>query len=137
MQKNVQEHIIAAEDDLAKILFELHPWDRIFFSWDLGSGKTTFIRQLIRNYTNNPALIVRSPTYTYYQKYENIFHCDLYRLEDYNTWTSIGWKEIADDHQSILLIEWPDIISSDISPTKTVQIEITEDERRKVTITDF
>lgn len=137
MQKNAQEHIITNEADLEKIVFTLNAWDRIFFSWDLGSGKSTFIRHLIRKHTNNPWLIVRSPTYTYYQKYENIYHCDLYRLEDYSSWVSIGWKEIADDSESILLIEWPNIVSSDIVPSKTVQIEIIEDEMRKITITDF
>ncbi|MBX9809566.1 tRNA (adenosine(37)-N6)-threonylcarbamoyltransferase complex ATPase subunit type 1 TsaE [Candidatus Gracilibacteria bacterium] len=137
MQKNAQEHIITNEADLEKIVFTLNAGDRIFFSGDLGSGKSTFIRHLIRKHTNNPGLIVRSPTYTYYQKYENIYHCDLYRLEDYSSWVSIGGKEIADDSESILLIEWPNIVSSDIVPSKTVQIEIIEDEMRKITITDF
>lgn len=83
---------------------------------------------------NNPNLIVRSPTYTYYQKYDTIYHCDLYRLEDYSTWISIGGEEIAQDPDSIMLIEWPEIFGSSITPTKTVSIEMMETGERRVII---
>jgi tRNA threonylcarbamoyl adenosine modification protein YjeE len=56
--------------------------DRIFLRGDLGSGKSTFVRALLRHHLKDSALVVRSPTYTYYQKYEhNIYHFDLYRIE--------------------------------------------------------
>ena len=71
MQKNTHEYIISSENELEKIIFDLSPGERIFFSGDLGVGKSTFIRYLLRKYTNNPVLIVRSPTYTYYQKYND------------------------------------------------------------------
>jgi tRNA threonylcarbamoyl adenosine modification protein YjeE len=83
---------------------------------------------------NNPELIVRSPTYTYYQKYNTIYHCDLYRLEDYSTWVSIGGEEIAQSPDSILLIEWPEILGTSIVPTKKVSIEMMETGERKITI---
>ena len=134
MQKNIQEYIIHEEKDLDEIVFDLVPWDRIFFSWDLGAGKSTFIRHLIRSQLGDPKLIVRSPTYTYYQKYGNIIHCDLYRLEDHDTWISIGGDEIARDPTSILLIEWPEIIAHDISPTKKIHIDILSDTERRVNI---
>ncbi len=83
---------------------------------------------------NDPTLIIRSPTYTYYQQYtkiqnskfkiqsqnqcmdafsdnlESIFHMDLYRLEDYDTFISIGGEEILGDTSTIALIEWPEIL---------------------------
>lgn len=134
MQKNAEEYIISSEKELDEIAFSLIPWDRIFFSGDLGVGKSTFIRSIIRRYMNNPNLIVRSPTYTYYQKYDTIYHCDLYRLEDYGTWISIGGEEIAQDPDSIMLIEWPEIFGSSITPTKTVSIEMMETGERRVII---
>jgi tRNA threonylcarbamoyladenosine biosynthesis protein TsaE len=60
---------------------------------------------------NDPILVVRSPTYTYYQKYStSIYHFDLYRLEDYDTFVSIGGEEILGDSCTITLIEWPEIL---------------------------
>jgi tRNA threonylcarbamoyl adenosine modification protein YjeE len=84
---------------------------------------------------DNPTLIVRSPTYTYYQKYwKNIYHCDLYRIEDYPTWVSIGGEEVAQDPSSIMLIEWPEILGDSVTPTKKISIEVMEDGRRKVMV---
>lgn len=91
MQKTITEYIIQDEKELDDIVFDLTAGDRIFFSGDLGAGKSTMIRHILRRYMEDPTLIVRSPTYTYYQKYgSNIYHCDLYRLEDYSTFVSIG-----------------------------------------------
>jgi tRNA A37 threonylcarbamoyladenosine biosynthesis protein TsaE len=86
---------------------------------------------------SDPTLVVRSPTYTYYQKYskeivgtkeigdrgetkENlpptssllppVYHFDLYRLEDYDTFISIGGEEILQNDDVIVLIEWPEIL---------------------------
>ena len=111
MQKTITEYIIQYEKELDDIVFDLVPGDRVFFYGDLGAGKSTYIRHILRKYLNNSTLVVRSPTYTYYQKYDsNIYHCDLYRLEDYSTWVSIGGEEISQDPDSIILIEWPEIL---------------------------
>ena len=72
MQKMVTEYIIRDEKELDNIIFDLVPGDRIFFSGDLGAGKSTYIRHILRLYMNDPTLIVRSPTYTYYQRYSKM-----------------------------------------------------------------
>ncbi len=143
MQKTIQEYYITTEKDLDEILFDVVAWDRIFFSWDLWVWKSTFIRHIIRKYMDNPGLVVRSPTYTYYQKYRKdntditIYHCDLYRLEDYNTWISIWGEEIAMDPNGIFLIEWPEILENTIIPNKKISIEIMENNDRKITIESY
>lgn len=86
---------------------------------------------------NDTQLIVRSPTYTYYQKYNTVYHCDLYRLEDYSTWLSIGGAEITEDTESILLIEWPEILGSMVIPSRAVAIELLDTGCRKITITTY
>lgn len=142
MQKNTKEYIIQDEKELDEIEFNLLPWDRIFFYGDLGAGKSTTIRSILRKYLDNQSLIVRSPTYIYYQKYvdtvgQSIFHCDLYRLEDYSTWVSIGGEEILQDDQSIFLIEWPEILADTVTPTKKVSIELMETWERKISVLGF
>ncbi len=78
---------------------------------------------------------MRSPTYTYYQKYgDNIYHFDLYRLEDYETWVSIGGEEIAEDPTTIMLIEWPEILGDRVQYTQKVSINSMETGERKVVV---
>lgn len=122
MQKNEQTFIINDEKSLDNCIFHLEKWDRIFFYGDLWAGKTTFIRALLRKFFQKNDIIVRSPTYTYYQQYENIYHFDLYRLEDFETFYMIGWAEIAESPDTIMLVEWPEILGEHISPSKKVEI---------------
>ncbi len=138
MQKTITEYIIRNEKELDDIFFDLANGDRIFFSGDLGAGKSTYIRHILRKYMNTADLIVRSPTYTYYQQYwANIYHCDLYRLDDYSTWISIGGAEIAEDPNSIMLIEWPEILGDNVIPNKKITIVLMENGERKITVTNL
>ncbi len=69
----------------ADLALALRCGDLIALSGDLGTGKTTLARALIRAMADDPALEVPSPTYTLVQAYETripIHHFDLYRLSD-------------------------------------------------------
>ena len=61
---------------------EVKPGDLITLSGDLGAGKTTFARSLIRTLAGDPWLEVPSPTFTLMQTYETpsgaIVHADFY-----------------------------------------------------------
>jgi tRNA threonylcarbamoyl adenosine modification protein YjeE len=137
--------IIHDEKSLENIVFPLTSGDRIFLTGDLGAGKSTFTRALLRHHFSDPHLIVRSPTYTYYQKYDSdlspipyplspIYHFDLYRLESFEDLYLIGARDILDDPTSICLIEWPEILGESERWTKKISITRMEDESRKVEI---
>jgi tRNA threonylcarbamoyladenosine biosynthesis protein TsaE len=83
----------------------------VFLEGDLGAGKTTLVRGLLRAWGVTGA--VRSPTYTLIEPYEvttaagprRVFHLDLYRLGDPEELEYLGWREfLAED--CLLLIEW-------------------------------
>ena len=74
----------------------------------LGAGKTTFARGLLRALGHTGR--VPSPTYTLIEPYEcagyRIYHMDLYRLQDGAELEFLGLDEMTGPG-SILLIEWP------------------------------
>ncbi len=71
--------ILLAQD----IAMALRPGDTVALAGDLGAGKSTLARAMIRALAGDPELEVPSPTYTLCQRYELVFpvsHFDLYRI---------------------------------------------------------
>ena len=96
----------------------------IYLKGELGAGKTTFVRGLLRglNYQDK----VKSPTYTLVEPYNFdkfiIYHFDLYRFKDETEWDDSGFREYF-NNSSICLIEWPEK-AGHILPKSDISIEL-------------
>ncbi len=109
--------------DLKKINFEIKKWDIIFLYGDLWSWKTTLIKHILNNLFKIKEKI-KSPTYIHYKKINNnIYHFDLYRLQDYNEFINIWWEEILDNKNNICFIEWPEIIENHYKPNIKINLK--------------
>jgi len=86
------------------------PGDLITLSGDLGAGKTTFARAMIRHLAGDATIEVPSPTFTLMQTYElprfTLVHADLYRLSGPAELAELGFEDVAD--RGVVLLEWPD-----------------------------
>lgn len=114
--------------------------DVLLLSGDLGAGKTTLSRGLIREKFKDNGMLVTSPSYLLDNTYEYdqdkiIHHMDLYRLPSNCDLSILGIPDIYD--RCLCIIEWPERISSKFYPSKciTIQMKINnENEHRHVLI---
>ena len=95
--------------------------DIICFSGELGAGKTTLIKGIISQLTGCDIDQVTSPTFTYLQEYNSLVHFDLYRLNDPEQFSGMGFDEYFSSDR-ICLIEWPQRIKDLIPNHKSVEI---------------
>ena len=90
------------------LLLALEIGDCVALYGDLGAGKSTLSRALIRALAGDPDLEVPSPTFTLVQSYDlkiPVAHFDLYRLSDESELDELGLEEAL--AEGICLIEWP------------------------------
>lgn len=112
--------------DISQIPILLTKPSIVFLYWDLWSGKTTLSQEIIKK-IHPEVEYVSSPTYVYYNKYNNVYHFDLYRLSSYDEFISIAWEEILDNNMGIILIEWPQLLEKYYIPDVKIYIEKTQD----------
>lgn len=108
----------------------------VYLSGDLGVGKTTLVRGLLRamGYTGR----VKSPSYGLVESYElenlTVHHLDLYRLGDPGEIEFLGIPDLLDE-QSLLLVEWAEKGTGFLPPaTLCIAIEDLPDQSRRLTV---
>ena len=111
--------------------------DVVILSGDLGSGKTKFVEGVLSNFGLENE--ISSPTFTIVNEYKkddiNIYHFDVYRLEDSDEFYAIGREEYFE--KGICSIEWGEIIE-DALANKYIKINfkrnIEDDNKREINI---
>lgn len=92
-----------------KLARVVQPGMTIWLVGDLGAGKTTLVRGLLRGLHFEGR--VKSPTFTLVEYYSfssfNLYHFDLYRFVDPMEWEEAGFRECFGP-KSVCLVEWPE-----------------------------
>jgi tRNA threonylcarbamoyl adenosine modification protein YjeE len=120
-------------EDLA---MAVRPGDVFLLDGDLGAGKSTLARGLIRALAADPAHEVPSPTFTLVQSYDTpvaVHHFDLYRLSSPEELEELGFDEAVSS--GVALVEWPER-ATDAMPATSLRIAFQhEGDGRRITIT--
>ena len=109
-----------------KLASKLQPQDVIVLTGELGSGKTKFTEGFLSYFGLENE--ISSPTFTIVNEYKkeniNIYHFDVYRLEDSSEFYEIGGEEYFEN--GICLIEWGELIE-DALPKNYIHITFEKD----------
>ena len=108
------------------IASKLQKQDIIVLTGDLGSGKTKFTEGILSYFGLEDE--ISSPTFTIVNEYKKdnleLYHFDVYRLEDSSEFYEIGVEEYFEN--GICIIEWCDLIK-DALPKDYLHITFSKD----------
>ena len=133
--KYLKTLILNSEQDtkaLAEQLATLPLTGSVWLAGDLGAGKTTLTRYWLQALGHTGA--VKSPTYTLVEPYslqrkdgsiKSVYHADLYRLQDPEELSFIGFDEYLDEPEALVIIEWASRAESYLPPP-TLFIDMTQ-----------
>lgn len=110
---------------------------------ELGAGKTTFTQGFLEGlgapgpYTSPTFMIMKQYRVTWNtergaEKLREVYHIDAYRVESEDV-LELGWEEIAEDKNNIIIVEWSDRIR-EIIPDTAVKLRFSwiDEDRRKI-----
>jgi tRNA threonylcarbamoyladenosine biosynthesis protein TsaE len=108
-----------------KLLLDCHYFQVWAIEGEMGVGKTTLIQEVLRELGIEE--LEGSPTYSLVNEYmdkngRNIFHFDLYRIENQEEALNIGIEEMIYS-EGLSIIEWPEIVK-DLLPIETIWIKL-------------
>lgn len=122
----------------AKLAELIKPGTVVTLSGDLGAGKTTLTRALLRSM--GVLGRIKSPTYTLVEPYVisnlYLYHFDFYRFEDPDEWEASGFRECFHSN-SICLIEWPEKAQGSLPPPDLAISLSWEAEGRRCSVRSF
>ena len=118
---------LAAQPGIANAFIALHG--------DLGAGKTTLVRHLLR--ALGVAGRIKSPTYAVVEPHQApglaIWHFDFYRFNDPREWEDAGFRDLFAS-PGLKLVEWPDKAAGLLpQPDLALTLDLQTDGRRQVT----
>lgn len=98
-------------DKISKIILDnIKHINIVLLKGDLGSGKTTLVKSILKKLGVNDE--IKSPTFSIVNEYDHpsgpIYHFDLYRIEKIDELDVIGFEEYIDSC-NICFIEWPEV----------------------------
>ena len=80
---------------------------------ELGSGKTAFAKALgkmmgIDEHIVSPTFVIMKSYDINWRGFRKLIHVDAYRIESESELLNLGWDELVENPQHLILIEWPE-----------------------------
>jgi tRNA threonylcarbamoyladenosine biosynthesis protein TsaE len=116
-------------------------------SGNLGGGKTTFLQGFakglgVKEKILSPTFVIQKKFQIPNSKFTNFYHIDYYRLKNEKDILELGLKEIMENPENIVAIEWPEKIypsgrKKNVLPKNIIKISLKfiNENKREITIT--
>jgi tRNA threonylcarbamoyladenosine biosynthesis protein TsaE len=142
-QSPIFSAVTSSAEETSRVGFDLgkslSPNTILCLRGELGAGKTTFVKGLVRGVTGLDEDSVNSPTFVYLNIYEgalSVYHFDLYRLQDEEEFLLMGFDEVLSSG-GISCIEWSERLEEYLPAERlVVDLEHVDPTTRKITITE-
>jgi tRNA threonylcarbamoyl adenosine modification protein YjeE len=115
--------------EVAAQIWAAFPKAKVFFLYgDLGVGKSTLVREMLRQKGIEDA--VPSPTFALVQSYADRYHhMDLYRIKSYEEFGRAGLEELLET--GVCFVEWPEILEGRVEAVK-IKLEYADENAARV-----
>ena len=119
-----------------KIAALLKGGEILFFEGPIGAGKTVMVKEIVKTFGVKKTPV--SASFSLLKKYKgkkfNLYHADLFRLEEGEMF-NLGFEEMLEDQNSVLLVEWPGP-AKNFFPRTRLEITVTllEGDKREITL---
>jgi len=107
---------------------------------DLGGGKTTFLQGLakglgIKEKVLSPTFIVMRKFNIQHAKFKNFYHFDCYRIQKTKEILELGWRELVNNSQNIIAIEWADRVFKILPKDALIlEFDFIDDKTREISL---
>lgn len=112
----------------------------LFLEGDLGAGKTTFTKELAyvlgvnKEEVHSPTFILKKEYKGTHHFFKKLIHVDAYRFESPEEVKVLKLLNDLDNHDTLIVIEWPSKLSGALNEDMTVAFAVIDDDTREVTI---
>ena len=119
-----------------KIAALLKGGEILFFEGPIGAGKTVMVNEIVKSFGVKKTPV--SASFSLLKKYKgkkfNLYHADLFRLEEGEMF-NLGFEEMLEDQSAVLLVEWPEP-AKNFFPKSRLEITVTllEGDKREITL---
>jgi tRNA threonylcarbamoyladenosine biosynthesis protein TsaE len=107
---------------------------------ELGAGKTTFTQSFakalgIREKVVSPTFVIEKIYKLKGKKFKHLIHIDAYRIENNKELEHLGWDEVINNPENIIIVEWADKVEG-LLPKDCIKIKIehVDESKRKIKI---
>ena len=105
-------------------LIESNTLQYLYFSGEIGSGKTSYIRILLKHIGINEN--IKSPSFSMVEYYEikkkTVYHVDLFRMESPTAWQDGEIGSLFEEENTLICLEWPE--KAEGLPIPDIRLEI-------------
>ena len=113
------------------------------FSGNLGAGKTTLTQEIAKHLGIKEGII--SPTFVimkfydigknseYFNSFKKLIHIDAYRLDSHDDLMKLGWTELVENKNNLIIVEWPERVEKCFDDnTFSVKLAHVDEETRTI-----